>query len=220
MSSCSTKEIKGQDMGYIYYRKGVGDLRHLRRDSVAADGPGGLTALPPPPPAHESSTSSLVLTSHLEALISKEVPRPHSQLVARLPILIKCMHTIPGTDGSQRKQTQEAHMSLIGRLHRATAEDIADLEDPWRRVLARALPPDMVCISSVGLTDLLGIAPSTGNCRRIARAMRSLGWLAVKSRQLAPGGSRGTECRGWCRPVRQARVRQPRGHVKGITTKG
>ena len=33
-------------MGYIYYRKGVSDLRHLRRASVAADGPGGLTALP------------------------------------------------------------------------------------------------------------------------------------------------------------------------------
>jgi len=33
-------------MGYFYYRKGVSDLRHLRRASVAADGPGGLTALP------------------------------------------------------------------------------------------------------------------------------------------------------------------------------
>ena len=33
-------------MGYIHYRKGVSDLRHLRRASVAADGPGGLTALP------------------------------------------------------------------------------------------------------------------------------------------------------------------------------
>ena len=47
MSSCSTKEIGGDRiMGYIHYRKGVSDLRHLRHASVAADGPGGLTALP------------------------------------------------------------------------------------------------------------------------------------------------------------------------------
>jgi hypothetical protein len=105
-------------------------------------------------------------------------------------------------------------MSLIGRLHRANAEGIADQEDPWRRMLERALPPDLVCISSVGLADLLGIAPSTGNCRRLALSMRALGWVAIKSRKLTPGGWRSSECRGWSRPVREAMVGQACGHVK------
>ena len=35
-------------------------------------------------------------------------------------------------------------MSLIERLHRATAEMVADQEDPWRRVLERALPASVI----------------------------------------------------------------------------
>ena len=43
--------------------------------------------------------------------------------------------------------------------------------------------------------------PATaGNARRLARTMRSMGWVGLKSRRLAPGGWRGTTCRGWSRP--------------------
>jgi hypothetical protein len=42
-------------------------------------------------------------------------------------------------------------MSLIERLHRATAEMVADQEDPWRRVLERALPASVMSTSTVAL---------------------------------------------------------------------
>jgi len=91
---------------------------------------------------------------------------------------------------------------LLERLHLATAEMVADQEDPWRRALERALPASVVCTSTVALLDLLGFPATTGSARRLARTMRSMGWVGIKSRRLAPGGWRTTECRGWMRPVR------------------
>ncbi len=111
-------------------------------------------------------------------------------------------------------------MPLIERLHRANAEGIADREDPWRRMLKRALAPDVVCISSVGLVDLLGVAPSTGNCRRLALSMRALGWVAIKSRRLTPGGWRSSECRGWTRSFREPRKNKPCGPTKRYEDEG
>jgi hypothetical protein len=105
-------------------------------------------------------------------------------------------------------------MSLLGRLHRATAQMVADQEDPWRRVLERALPASVMSTSTVALLAMLDFPATTGNARRLARTMRSMGWVALKSRRLAPGGWRTTECRGWSRPVRQARVTQPCGHAE------
>jgi hypothetical protein len=94
-------------------------------------------------------------------------------------------------------------MSLLGKLHRAIAEMAADQEDPWRRVLEGALPANVESTSTVALLDLLGFPATTGNARRLARTMRSMGWVGIKSRRLAPGGWRTTECRGWSRPVRE-----------------
>jgi hypothetical protein len=111
-------------------------------------------------------------------------------------------------------------MALIGRLHRMKAELSEGENDPWRRALERALPANVVCTSTVALLDLLGFPPTTGNARRLARTMRSMGWVGIKSRRLAPGGWRTTECRGWSRPVRQARVRQPSGHVERYNGEG
>src|SRR5471030_1940167 len=105
-------------------------------------------------------------------------------------------------------------MSLIGRLHRAKAEMTDDQEDPWRRLLERALPADLVCTSTVALLDVLNFTATTGNARRLARTMRSMGWVGIKSRRLTPGGWRTTECRGWARPLREPRVRQPLGFAK------
>jgi hypothetical protein len=105
-------------------------------------------------------------------------------------------------------------MSLIARLHRANAEMFADQEDPWRRALERALPASVMSTSTVALLALLNFPTTTGNARRLARTMRGLGWVGIKSRRLAPGGWRTTECRGWSRPVREGMVRQACGHVK------
>jgi hypothetical protein len=38
-------------------------------------------------------------------------------------------------------------MSLISRLHQIRDEMLDDQEDPWKRVLERALPADLVCTS-------------------------------------------------------------------------
>jgi len=106
-------------------------------------------------------------------------------------------------------------MSLIGRLHRANAERIVHEEDPWRRVLERALPSNVMCTSTVALLDLLGFPRTTGNARRLALTMRSMGWVGLKSRRLAPGGWRTTECRGWSRPIGVARQKQSCGAPRG-----
>lgn len=72
-----------------------------------------------------------------------------------------------------------------------------------QRMLERELPPHLDMVSTVHLCDLLGVEPRSGNTRRIARAMRALGWLPVRNRRMLPGGWRGTEGRGWSRGVRQ-----------------
>jgi hypothetical protein len=94
-------------------------------------------------------------------------------------------------------------MSVLGRLHRMKAELSEGDNDPWRRVLERALPSNLTCTSTVALLSLLDFPLTTGNARRLARTMRSMGWVGIKSRRLAPGGWRTTECRGWSRPVRE-----------------
>jgi hypothetical protein len=104
-------------------------------------------------------------------------------------------------------------MSLIERLHRATAEMVADQEDPWKRVLERALPTTVTSTSTAALLALVDFPATTGNARRLARTMRSMGWVGIKSRRLAPGGWRTTECRGWSRPVRELKPKREAFHV-------
>ena len=103
-------------------------------------------------------------------------------------------------------------MSILGRLHRLKAELSEGDEDPWRRVLERALPSNLSCTSTVALLALLDFPITTGNARRLARTMRSMGWVGIKSRRLAPGGWRTTECRGWSRPVRELKEKKGARH--------
>ena len=63
----------------------------------------------------------------------------------------------------------------------------------------------MDAVSTVALLDLIGLPTTTGNGRRIAHTMRSLGFIPIKSRRLMPGGFRDTVTRGWARPVRELR---------------
>jgi len=65
-------------------------------------------------------------------------------------------------------------LSWLERLDQARAELAERDSDPWRRVLEHALPADITAVSTVALCDLLGIRPTTGNARRIARSMRSM----------------------------------------------
>lgn len=103
--------------------------------------------------------------------------------------------------GSAAGETgQEAFVSLIERLHRAQSDLLRGQEDPWRRALERALPANVVCTSTVAILALLDFPATTGNARRLAHTMRSMGWVGIKSRRLPPGGWRTTACRGWARP--------------------
>jgi hypothetical protein len=63
-------------------------------------------------------------------------------------------------------------------------------------------------ISTAALLDLLGLSHTTGNARRIAKTMRSLGFVPLKSRRLMPGGFRDTVARGWARPFRAENLSQ------------
>jgi hypothetical protein len=93
-------------------------------------------------------------------------------------------------------------MSWMQKLDRACAElDQFDV-DPWRRVLERALPANITAISTVSLCDLAGLKPTTANARLLAPTMRRMGFVPLKSRNLMPGGNRGTTVRGWARPTR------------------
>ena len=95
-------------------------------------------------------------------------------------------------------------MSFMERLTQAQAELDEYGIDPWKRALERDLPANVDSISSVALLDLLDVPPTTGNARRLAQTMRSMGWVGLKSRRLEPGGFRDTTIRGWARPVRES----------------
>jgi hypothetical protein len=97
--------------------------------------------------------------------------------------------------------------SWVGRMYQACAQQPEDRSDPWKRALERALPANVTSISSVALLDILDVPPTTGNARRLAKTMRSMGFIPLKSRRLEPGGFRDTTIRGWARPVREPRHR-------------
>jgi hypothetical protein len=58
-------------------------------------------------------------------------------------------------------------------------------------------------ISTAALLDLLRVPTTTGTARRLAKIMRSMGFIPIKSRRLMPGGFRDTVTRGWARPIRE-----------------
>jgi hypothetical protein len=95
-------------------------------------------------------------------------------------------------------------MSLMQRLAQAQAERDGRGEDPWRRTLERGVPANVPSISTNALLGLIDVPATTGNARRLARTMRSMGWVGLKSRRLAPGGFRDSTIRGWARAFREA----------------
>jgi hypothetical protein len=96
-------------------------------------------------------------------------------------------------------------MGILAKLHAAEAELARRSTDPWQKTLEAAVQ-DMEAISTVALMELLGVPKTTGSARRIAKIMRSIGFVPIKSRGLMPGGFRDTIGRGWARPVREARL--------------
>ncbi len=108
-------------------------------------------------------------------------------------------------------------VSWIEELQRKQARLAQSRADP---LLTQVEPVvrGMDAISSNSLLDLIGLPRTTGSARRIARTMRTLGFVPLKSRQLAPGGFRDTVTRGWSRPIRKTLIQiqsKQRGSVGG-----
>jgi hypothetical protein len=112
----------------------------------------------------------------------------------------------PGAEPAERDNANALDKpSMLDKLHGAVAEQAARNADPYLRILTPVLPTDGTMISTNLIANYLGIKPTSGSGRRIARTMRSLGYFPLKSRTLLPGGWRGSEGRGWVRPIRQNR---------------
>jgi hypothetical protein len=94
-------------------------------------------------------------------------------------------------------------MALLTKLREARIELEAQGRDPWAAKLEAAVRGTDV-ISTSALLDLLRVPATTGTARRLAAVMRSLQFIAIKSRRLMPGGRAGnTVTRGWARPIRE-----------------
>jgi hypothetical protein len=78
-------------------------------------------------------------------------------------------------------------MSWLERLELARAELAERSADPWRKTLERALH-GVQAMSSAALLDLLRVPATTGTARRLAKIMRGLNFIPIKSRRLMPGG--------------------------------
>jgi hypothetical protein len=92
-------------------------------------------------------------------------------------------------------------MSFISRMQEAARQAEALQRDPWERRLRRALE-GVEAMSSAAILDLVDADPTTSNARRLARIMRQLNFIPIKTRRFMPGGFRDTVTRGWARPVR------------------
>jgi hypothetical protein len=95
--------------------------------------------------------------------------------------------------------------SFLEHLNQARIERAKHDADPLRGKV-EATVRGMEAVSTVALLDLLGLPKTTGNGRKIASTMRTLGFVPIKSRRLMPGGHRDTVTRGWARPVREPRT--------------
>jgi hypothetical protein len=104
-------------------------------------------------------------------------------------------------------------MSWVTKLNEAKVEYARHREAaPWLEAVKRVLPGGVTCISTRVVLDLIDVTATTGNARKVAAAMRALGFVPLKSRQFMPGGFRGTTTRGWMKPVREKKSMDPAGN--------
>ena len=86
-------------------------------------------------------------------------------------------------------------MSWLDKLHEAQAELAAQTSDPWRLPLERVhgkIGDDGIERTTTQLLfDILEVPQNNrgaGACRRLAKLMVELGWIAVRVRGLTRGG--------------------------------
>ena len=114
-------------------------------------------------------------------------------------------------------------MSWLGKMRQAQAEMAARNADPWRppleRLRGKVGDDGIERITTQTVFDILEIPQrnrSTSACRRLAKFMTELGWMAVRVRGLTRGGYL-EQVRGYCRDARQFPHRCGEKH-KQVTT--
>jgi len=89
--------------------------------------------------------------------------------------------------------------SFTARVQQAELELAQRDADPLLPLVARAVS-GFEAVSTNAILAMVGLRPTTGNARKVARSMRALGcWTPIKSRRLPPGGWSDTLCRGWAK---------------------
>jgi hypothetical protein len=106
--------------------------------------------------------------------------------------------------------------SWMEKLEHAKGELAKRAADPLRDAVAAAVA-GFQALSTVAILTSIGLRPTTGNARRIARSMRALGYIQIKSRRLPPGGWTDTLCRGWAKPVREPTFKQTKVARSNLT---
>jgi hypothetical protein len=99
-------------------------------------------------------------------------------------------------------------MAWLNNLNGAMREAAARRADPLRAKVER-LMRGQTAMSTAALLDLLGLPHTTANGRLLAKTMRSLDFIPLKSRRLMPGGYRDNVTRGWMRSLKPARSAGP-----------
>jgi hypothetical protein len=97
---------------------------------------------------------------------------------------------------------QREGVSFADKLQTADGEVKVKEEVPCLGLITRTLPPDTNGISTKALCDLIDVKLNISNARKIAKAMRALGYVPIKSRQFLPGAYTCTAANGWVKPVR------------------
>ena len=102
-------------------------------------------------------------------------------------------------------RTMVLAMAWLEKLHKAQADLAAQNADPWRLPLERLqgkIGDDGIeRITTQLLFDILEVPQrnrGAGACRRLAKLMADLGWMAVRVRGLTRGGYK-EQVRGYCR---------------------
>ena len=110
----------------------------------------------------------------------------------------------PANEGPAAAKTGGVMATFLERLRQLEAQaELAERNaDPWQTKLQDAVR-GLEFISTAALLDVLREPATTSSARRLAKNMRGLGFVAIKSRRLMPGGFRDTVTRGWARPFRQ-----------------
>ena len=95
------------------------------------------------------------------------------------------------------------------QLAQADAERDAD---PLLPLVAAAVS-GFEAVSTTAVLTMVGLRPTTGNARKVARSMRTLRYVPIVSRLFPPGGAASSACRGWAKsPLREKNRRVSPSH--------